>query len=320
MAIRLWDQKRAPRRKVLVIYNPTSGQRNRGLYKQTLKLLAHEGCVAVVQPTSAAGEATKIARGISPGAFDAVIAAGGDGTVNEVLNGLAADSPPLALMPLGTANVLAHEIGLLIDAKHIARTIVYGETRPMFLPVATHGEGPGRRFALMVGAGFDARVVASVSPRLKRALGKGAYMLRSLTELIKGVSDTFTVTVDGVPYQASSVIVANARRYGGRFIAAPEASVYRPDLEICLLATPGRFGVLTSALGLLTGQLAKAKGVRIVRGHDIRLSTPAQQTLQMDGDTAGMLPVHIQASNTPVRLVQPISLTRKSRLRWWRQR
>lgn len=312
------DQKYAPRRKVLVIYNPTSGQRNGGRYARTLKLLAQENCTVVVEPTRAAGEATDIARRISPGVFDAVVAAGGDGTINEVLNGLGADAPPLALLPLGTANVLAHEIGLSVDAAHITDTIVFGETRVMFPAVASRDDKIGRRFALMVGAGFDARVVATVSPRLKKALGKGAYMLRSLIEIIKGASTTFTVSVDGIQHRAASVIVANARRYGGRFIAAPDASLYRPDLEVCLLATPGRLGVLISGLGLLTGRFAKAKGVHIVRARDVKILTSDHQTLQMDGDAADLLPVHIRASDTPIRLVQPVPLSRRSGLPWWR--
>ena len=104
-----------------------------------------------------------------------MVVAGGDGTVNETINGLARSGLPLALIPLGTANVLAAEIGLQTDPAAVARCVAFGQPRPIAL-----GAANGRRFILMAGAGFDANVVAGVSVPMKRWLGKGAYILSSL--------------------------------------------------------------------------------------------------------------------------------------------
>jgi len=303
---------RQPRRRVLVVYNPTSGRRRTGRFARILDLLARADCTAVVEPTNAPGHATEIARQTKAADFDAIVAAGGDGTINEILNGLHPDAPALGLLPLGTANVLAREIGLPVAAEQVANAIVTGMVQRLYPGLVVEPSAAGasgatldRRFALMIGAGFDARVVARVSPGLKRAFGQGAYVLRSATEFFHGAPACYTVTVDGTPYTAASVIVANARKYGGRFVVAREASLHRPDLEICLFQNPGRWSVIRSGLGLLTGRLHRTPGVTILRGTTIDIHGPGTARTQIDGDAAMTLPVRIRSSDTPVGIIVP---------------
>ena len=156
-------------RRLLIIFNPAAGWRRRQRLAPVLTRLREHGCALVVRETQGPGDAERFAAEVDPDAFDIVVAAGGDGTVNETINGLARSGLPLGLIPLGTANVLAAEIGLRTDPASLARCLVFGEPRPIAL-----GAANGRRFILMAGAGFDAQVVAGVSVPMKRWLGKGA--------------------------------------------------------------------------------------------------------------------------------------------------
>src|SRR5262249_60700955 len=149
-----------------------------------------------------------------------LVIAGGGGTINEAVNGLLSRgggaASPLALVPLGTANVLANEIGLVTAPAAVARTIARGAAVRAYVGIAN-----GRCFTAMAGAGFDAHVVAHVSLRLKRLLGKGAYVLESLRQLWRFPFPRYRVTIDGQSYDAASVIVAKGHYYGGRHLRAP---------------------------------------------------------------------------------------------------
>ena len=151
-----------------MIFNPSAGARRRRRLERVLVLLREAGCDVVLYETRARGDAEAHARGLDPAAFDAVVAAGGDGTINEIINGLAGIELPLGLVPLGTANVLAAELGLDQAPRAIAHGILSGRTMRAFPGILN-----GRRFAMMAGAGFDARVVEGVDLRMKRVVGQG---------------------------------------------------------------------------------------------------------------------------------------------------
>ncbi|MGH6930488.1 MAG: diacylglycerol/lipid kinase family protein, partial [Dongiaceae bacterium] len=156
-----------------IVFNPTAGGRRRMRLEQTLELLRDSGCQISLQATAARGDAETIARTFcdTPPTPDLLVVAGGDGTINEAVNGMLSNgsaSWPLALVPLGTANVLAAEIGLTTEPAAVARTIARGATTRAYVGMAN-----GRCFTAMAGVGFDAHVVANVDLRLKRRLGKG---------------------------------------------------------------------------------------------------------------------------------------------------
>ena len=154
-------------RRLLVIRNPAAGSRG-GRFAATLDRLTGLGCRIEVRETGARGDAERFAQ--EPGDRDLVVAAGGDGTINEVANGLVAGASglPLAILPLGTANVLAGEIGLGLDPGAVARTIARGAPRRISLGRVTGaqagGGGAARLFFQMAGVGFDAHAVAGVNP------------------------------------------------------------------------------------------------------------------------------------------------------------
>ena len=265
-----------------------------------LALLRTHGCAVVLRETGAPGDALRFAAEADPEAFDLVVAAGGDGTVNEAINGLAQSGLPLAVIPLGTANVLAAEIGLRTDPVSIARCVALGQPRPIAL-----GAANGRRFLLMAGAGFDAHVVAGVGVGMKRWLGKGAYVLSALRQLLMFPFSAYEVQTDNTIHHAASVIVANGRRYGGRFMSAPGASLERATLQVGLFERGGRLAAIAYALALVTGRLPRLPSYRLVEARRVEIHGRPGEPLQGDGDVIGHLPAAIEVLPNALELVHP---------------
>ena len=288
------------RRRVLVIYNPKAGRFTAGRLARVVRRLSDADATVTVRETARRGDAQSFAAAASAGDFDVIVAAGGDGTINEVVNGLTGKDVPLAVIPLGTANVLAQEIGLCACPLTIARTILAGDVRPIHV-----GSANGRRFVMMAGVGFDAHVVARVGPLVKRFLGKGAYVFESVVAMLQFRYPVYGVTIDGQSYRAASVIIANGRYYGGRFVCAPRASLDDGSLEVCLFLRTGPWNVVRYGLGLLTGTLDRLPDVKVVSGSRISVDGGAGEPVQCDGDTSLGLPLIALAGDTSLQLVMP---------------
>ncbi len=298
---------------VLLIRNPTAGRRRRGLVDAVVGRVRAAGWTVDLVDTAAVGDACRLARSCDSTRYAVIAVAGGDGTINEVVNGLSQrseDAPPLAIVPLGTANVLAHELGLDFSAASLADTIVLGQAVQVY-PGLASGDGDPRCFSLMAGAGFDAKVVAGVSARLKRRLGKAAYVWRSLIETRRYRPVRYAVEVDGVRHEAASVIVTRGRHYAGPYVVAPKAMLGEPLLHVCLFERWGRSHTLRFGLALLMGRLPTAAGYRVVTGRAVRLSVlsdageAGRQPVQVDGDDALTLPVSIGVLPSTIRMLRP---------------
>jgi diacylglycerol kinase (ATP) len=229
---------------------------------------------------------------------DLILAAGGDGTINEVLNGLAESSLPLALLPLGTANVLAAEIGLVCSPRRIAEAIARGQPRPVYL-----GSANGRRFAMMAGVGFDAHVVGRMDLRMKRALGKAAYVLGALGEFWRHRPTHYRVEIDGSSYPAAAVIVAKGHFYGGRFVVAREARLDQPRLQVALFERAGRWNVLRYLAAMVLGRLDRLPGLRVLAAERLTIGGPAGEPVQADGDLVAELPLSVTLAERPIALI-----------------
>jgi diacylglycerol kinase (ATP) len=306
-----------PPKSILLIRNPTAGRRRRGLVDDVMRLVRAEGWTVDLVDTAASGDARRIAETCDASRYAVVAVAGGDGTINEVVNGLARRTdggPALALVPLGTANVLAHELGLRATASIVARTMIAGRELLVRPGEATGGganTGMPRHFSLMAGAGFDAKVVAGVSAPLKRRLGKAAYVWRSMVETRRYRPVRYAVEIDGQRYEAASVIVTRSRLYAGPYVLAPAAALGEPTLHVCLFERWGRLQTLRFGFALLTGRLPRTGGFRVVAGRAVRVSVLSDagesrsQPVQIDGDNALTLPISIAIAAGAVRLLQP---------------
>ena len=297
---------------ILLIRNPIAGRRRRGLVDAVVRQVQTQGWTVDLVDTEAVGDARRLAETCDAARYAVIAVAGGDGTINEVVNGLAhrADAPALAIVPLGTANVLAHELGLSFKAAAIARTMVAGRALLVRPGEACNGGAP-RCFSLMAGAGFDAKEVAGVSAPLKRRFGRGAYVWRAMIETRRYRPVRYAVEIDGVRHEAASVIVTRGRLYAGPYVVAPLATLSDPLLHVCLFERWGRSQTLRFGFALLTGRLPRAGGYRVIAGREVKVSVlsdagePGTQPVQIDGDDALTLPISINVASGAVRLLQP---------------
>ena len=284
--------------RVMAIYNPTAGRRRRRKLDAVVDALTQRGAQVTLRATTCRGDAERLAREASSSEFDRLVVAGGDGTINEAINGLRDRTLPLAIVPLGTANVLAAELDLPLDAAALAETIAAGAARR----VAT-GRVNGRAFTMMAGVGFDAYVVSHVSLGLKRAVGKLAYVIETLRQLMRYRPLMYDVRIDGSLHRASSVIVANGRFYGGRFVCAPAARLDRGEFQACLFGRAGRWHVIRYALALLVGRLHRLPDVTIVPARRVEIAAPPGDPVQGDGDILAFLPATIEIVPDTLQLV-----------------
>ena len=238
--------------------------------------------------------------------FDLIVAAGGDGTINDVINGLLFDAPtlnappPLAILPQGTANVLAAEIGLPLEAEAFLRMVNEGSVRRVGVGLFKGGG----HFGAMAGVGFDARVVDRVDLALKRKLGKGAYAWSAAAQFLKPQA-RYQVAVDGERFDAASVIVSKGRFYAGQFLLAPQARLEDPYLHVCLFAKSGRWNIVRYAAAMQLGRLNSLPDFEIVRGCRVTIDGPAGDPVQADGDVVGHLPVEIELREAALPLLVP---------------
>lgn len=287
-------------RRLMVIYNPTAGWRRRRRFNAVLRALATAGCPLTVRETAGHGEAERLARAALGEACDVLVSAGGDGTLNEVANALVGSTMPVGIVPLGTANVMAAEIGLGTTPAAVADVIARGQARPIHL-----GQVGDRVFCAMGGVGLDARIVAGVSIPLKRRLGKAAYAWGGLKQLIALPDTTYSITVHGETKRAAWAIFANAHFYAGRFVAAPAARIDLPTLHVVLLGRTGRWNLLRYGMGFALGRLHELDDVEIIPTRAFTIDGPEGEPLQTDGDMDGRLPAAVSVAEERLNLLMP---------------
>jgi diacylglycerol kinase (ATP) len=291
-------------RRILVIFNPAAGRSPRRRLRAVLGRLAALGCAVTLRETAARGDAEGLARAADPERFDAVVAAGGDGTINEVANGLDARLP-LGILPLGTGNVLAHEARLPSGGREVAALLAHGAARPIWTGEIVGADGTQRRFLMMAGLGFDAGVVARLDERLKQRVGKLAFALAIVAELVRYRPARFAVTCEGVRREAASAVVVKGHFYGGRFVLAPAARLDQPYLWLVLFKRPGRLAAIRTLVALGLGRVHRLADVEIVRTCRVDLELPVGAKIEGDGDIVATLPVTIRVAAEPLRLIQP---------------
>ncbi|MBV9116333.1 MAG: diacylglycerol kinase family lipid kinase, partial [Acetobacteraceae bacterium] len=229
---------------MVIVFNPAAGRRRAHLLWRVLDPLIASGVRLEIVETTRRGDARVLARDAAAKGARLVVAAGGDGTIAEVSNGLIGTDAALGVIPLGTANVLAHEIGLPFLPTAIAAALAFGRTRLLW-PGVAQGPNEARLFVQMLGAGFDAQVVHRLPLPLKRLFGRSAYALQTARELIRYRFPPIHLRVDGQEHRAGSVIVSKGRLYGGRYLLAPEALAHEPGFSVVLFE---RSGPLTALL------------------------------------------------------------------------
>jgi YegS/Rv2252/BmrU family lipid kinase len=304
---RLPDPRRlsAMARRILIIANPAAGRGRRAgsvRLRRVVAALERHGCAVVVRESCRPGDAEQLARLAEP-AFDVIVAAGGDGTVNEVVNGLCPSSRPLAVLPLGTGNVLASEIGMPHAPEALAQVIAEAPARPIWPGIAG-----GRLFIAMAGAGFDAEVLGALGARLKRQVGKLAFVWAISRCLFRYRRTEFVVeTADG-EQRAVWVIVVTGRRYAGNFVVASAARLAEPTLHVVLFRRSGRGAAIRGLAAIALGALHHLPEVSVLAMSRLSIAPVggcSAGLLEIDGDILGALPIAIGVADAPLLLVQP---------------
>ena len=296
-------------RRAVLIYNPAAGRRrNRRrleINRALQALAAHVDSVAA-WPTDEPHAATRLAREACESGADLVLACGGDGTVNEIVNGLAGSQVTLGVLPAGTANVLAVETGLPLDPVEAARRLPDSEPHRLSLGRLCRAGGPpgGRYFLLMAGAGVDAHVVYTLHPGLKARLGIVAYFLAVAAEVWRH-KPVFTVETGEARYECTYALAAKCAGYGGRIRIASGAHLLDEPLELVLFHTRRRFRYLVYLGAVLAGALPRLADVTVLKATSLRLSATGLLHVQVDGEYAGPLPATIEIVPEALTLLLP---------------
>jgi len=284
------------RRRFLLVCNRSAGRGGLDRVNAVVGELEGRGChVAWLsddhQDTLDDSEALK--------SYDAVIAAGGDGTIRRLIATEAGQAVPLGLIPNGTGNVLAHEIGLRQSPGLIADVLIAGPQH-----VVSSGRFGSSVFLLMLGFGFDGQIIHRLNMSLKGQIGKAAYVGAVLATLAEH-QPTFQLTVDGKQHSATWAVVANARRYGGGFMLAPGAGITKRSFQVVLFQPSTRLVRIQQLWALANGHMHTSPMTKTIAGSDIRFEGGAQSIkAQADGDPLDVCPTHITAGRT-LHLIVP---------------
>jgi diacylglycerol kinase (ATP) len=270
-------------------------------------ILKRAGHNVTVAPTTGPATAGEIARSHIVDGADLILAAGGDGTINEVAEGMVHSTVPLGILPAGTANVLAMEMKLGRKLEEVAERLDRCSPHRISIGHLTADGGRvSRHFLLMAGIGLDAHVVYHVSGSLKAKAGKFAYWVAGWSLLGRQLPE-FEVEVDGERRRCSFALLSKVRNYGGDFEIAREVSLFDDQFEVVLFEGRSSLRYVPYFVGLAANRLSGMKGVTVLRAHDVILRKPEDKRVyvQVDGESAGHLPAKIEIVPAALTLLVP---------------
>ncbi|MGA2418480.1 MAG: diacylglycerol kinase family protein [Candidatus Acidiferrum sp.] len=305
-------------RNALLIHNPNAGNGGSGRRRQlddARRVLAAGGIDAELAETRGPGDATEIASRATAEGRQLVIACGGDGTLNEVVNGLAGHQNghrvPLGLLPGGTANILAKELGIPWDIPRATQKLLRGEVKEIALGLATPLEQPGRKkyFLSVAGAGPDGMIVYSVDLDLKAKVGILAYWWQGAVEVMRYKYNRFRVVADGQTIEATLAVVGRTKNYGGPFKITTEADLYEDRFEVMALTTQSGFKYLSYLPPLWMGKLRGMDGVHFYKADSIVCEPMDEKPVyaQIDGEPLARLPIEFKIVPRALKLLVPLN-------------
>lgn len=292
--------------------------------RRMIGLLGERGIDAEAHATAGPDDATKLAEEAVAAGADIIISYGGDGTLNEVIQGMAGSQTALAVWPGGTANVVARDLGVPFDIEELADMIAAGKTRRIALGLAKAGSGfrvprsefgaqrsaienvsgnpepgtqnpePGtdeRYFLMMAGIGLDASIARSVNKKLKRRMGEFAYWLSGIKHLFLWRAEPFAIEVDGRGYKGAFALIGNGKGYGGGMMMTPGARLEEPWFEVYILPPLANNFAYLRALGACMRGKPEVAEVSLVKGKHIKATSAHEPWVEADGEIIGPLPM-----------------------------
>lgn len=288
-----------------VIHNPVAGPKdvNPKAVKRIDRVRAYlsaQGLPFRIRETSAPGDAGVMAREAALGGADAVVAVGGDGTMNEVADGLAGSATRLVFVPHGTGNVFAREFSLPESVEGCMDLLTSGKTISVRLAKAND-----RHFVLLGSAGFDAEVVERMNHRQKNLLGIAAYVLCGARHLLRSQPPLWLEFPDRERVKAQAVIVARGKKYGGNVTIAPAGDIAGETFQVIALLRKGRWSIAKFALDALRGKHVSSRHVLIRESPSLFVRSTIPSACQVDGEYLGPLPVRFTVTDVLLRIVVP---------------
>ena len=292
---------------VNLIVNPIAGSRAFRSIKKIECLLRGKTSLRTFV-TQKKGDAESFAQQISSqstvdSSQSLVIVAGGDGTFNEVINGLLLSGKPvfklpLAFIPLGTTNVLAKELNIPENIEEAVHLALSGTAKKISL-----GRINNRYFSLMAGIGFDGEAVFRVNNSIKKISGKGAYILSGIKTLAKYNPPLIELKAPEGTFTGYTAVIGKAKCYGGHFYVTPSASLTEPLLDLCLFQGRTRKDLLRFVSGVIGKKHLNFKDVFYGKFTELEITSNKEVHVQIDGDYFGTLPVKIDVVKDAVSLV-----------------
>jgi diacylglycerol kinase (ATP) len=285
----------------LIIRNPASRRQLKpAQIDAAAGMLRAAGWDVTISVTERAGHATEVAREAAAQMIDVVIANGGDGTINEIINGLAGTDTALAVLPAGTANVWAKEIRVPKDPAKAMRVVLGGERRRMDLGIAN-----GRYFLLMAGIGLDAAIIPRVNPWLKRRAGALAYVLAGIATALRTKPWDARVQFDedSIDTPLYWMVAGNTRNYGGLVNITHRALADDGAIDGALMRRGG-WRMLTDGVRVLLHRHERSGNVIYRQGQEIVIETPGIP-VQLDGDACGETPLRITVAPLALTVIVP---------------
>lgn len=289
----------------VLICNPNAGRRiaSDGV-GAAVDVLRDAGWTVSVHLTAGAGDATRLAQEAVDAGVEAVLVAGGDGTLNEAVQAVAGTDTALGYLPFGTVNIWARELGVPLHGAGAARAIAGGRIEQVDL-----GTVNGRYFLLMAGAGFDSEVVrrARTLERHKGRFGVLPYVAAGLTTLPVYRGADFELRYDGVirRVQALMLVVGNTRLYGGRFYFTPGAVANDGLLDVCVIKGHGSLAMVRQSLPLLVSGTVRLADVELLRVRNLTVTADIPMAIQTDGELAESLPATFGVAPRALRVIVP---------------
>jgi diacylglycerol kinase (ATP) len=281
-----------------IILNPAAGSEQAERWRERIESIAH-GCA--VFTTSRSGEAEALARHVAEKGVDKIVAAGGDGTINEVVNGLVGSNAALGLLPLGTVNVFAMELGLPANNLEFCWEVIQGDNmRFVDLPSAN-----GKYFVQLAGVGLDAQVVKETSLAFKRSFGPLSYLISAAQIAAREPPRLFIQSKNASVDEASFVLVGNGRHYGGPFPFFKHAVLDDGLFDVVAFKRLGYLEIIKYLQDVFFSSDIRVPEVEYFQTPHLRITSDQDVPVELDGELVGICPVDFQIRAKALRVLTP---------------
>jgi YegS/Rv2252/BmrU family lipid kinase len=291
-----------------LIFNPTAGsaEAHEGELSAAAAVWRDHGWQVELTPTTGPSDGVRLARQAADEGYDLVVAAGGDGTINDVINGLAGSTTALATLPLGTMNVWARELRLPLQPRAAALAMLGWQIRTIDL-----GRAGDRYFLLMAGIGFDAAITAGVRADEKRRLGAFAYVLRGIEQTLRVRGSRTRIQIDGrtLNGRVLMVVVGNTQLYGGLVKITHRASIDDGLLDVCVIFGDNGISAVRRIIAILRRRYSHDPEIEYYRARSVQVIARPRLPVQVDGDAIGETPMTFTVAPRALRALLPPDLS-----------